>query len=104
MSVAEHSYPHGTGGNVENNSHMYRWVTVSTSDGMFSSEYAVELTLADGTQVSCFVDKSLVIEQSGKFRLKTTQVSSDLQRGIDLILLPVETFETASRWVEIKAE
>jgi hypothetical protein len=71
---------------------------------MFSTEYAVELTLADGSQVSCFVDKSLIKEQSGTFRLKTTRVSSDLQRGIDLILLPVETFETASRWVEIKAE
>lgn len=89
---------------MANASHRDRWVEVSASDGMFSSEYAVELTLADGSRVSCFVDKSLVRAQHGTFRLKATRISSNLERGIDVILLPVETFETASRWVEIKAE
>lgn len=81
------------------------WVTVTTSIGMFSNEYAVSLKLADGNSVSFFADKELVKEEiSGKSRLKVTLVNSNQEHTKELILLPTETFETASRWVEVPVE
>ncbi|WP_414895881.1 hypothetical protein [Pseudomonas chlororaphis] len=81
-----------------------RWISVTTSEGMFSSESVVEITLADGKKASLFVDKTLLTERAGKTMLRATHISSDLQRGTDLVLLPTETFQTASRWIELQSE
>ena len=80
-----------------------RWVTVTTSEGMFSSECAVSLTLANGKQVSFFADHSLLQRDEGRERLQVTLVSTDDAHRRDVVLLPVETFETGSRWVEVPA-
>ena len=81
-----------------------RWIAVVTSEGMFSSESVVELTLADGSKASLFADNTLLTEKAGKTMLRAIHISSDLQRGTDLILLPTETFQTASRWIELLSE
>lgn len=81
-----------------------RWVAVTTSDGMFSSECVVELTVANGSKVSLFADKELLKEREGKTLLRAIHVGSDLQRGTDLVLLPTEAFQTASRWIELQSE
>ena len=75
-------------------------IPVTISDGMFASEYSIELKLADGTLVSFFADKNLVVNKNNEWFLKTAFVD---QRGQNtLVLLPVEPFETQSRWAEVK--
>jgi hypothetical protein len=68
---------------------------------MFSSERAVSLELADGKQVSFFVDNTLLKQQKGRSMLQVTLVNSYPKQKRDLVLLPTETFETASPWVEV---
>lgn len=87
-----------------NTNYKERWIAVTTSEGMFSSECVVELTLANGGKASLFADKALLTERAGKTMLRALYVSSDLQRGTDLVLLPTETFQTASRWIELQSE
>jgi hypothetical protein len=77
------------------------WIPVTTSSGMFSSEYAVSLKLADGQDVSFFVDEELIKENNGDSLLKVFLVNDDPDQHKRLVLLPTETFETASRWVEV---
>ena len=79
------------------------WIPVQTSNGMFSSEYAVMLETADGSPVSFFIDKNLVKEEKGNAQLKVVLVGSKPSENRELVMLPTETFETSSRWVEIKA-
>lgn len=83
---------------------MDRWITVTTSSGMFSSEYAVSLRLADGRDVSFFADRDLVKKTDGKSLLKVTLVNSDPGHHKELVLLPTEALETSSRWVEVPTE
>jgi len=83
---------------------MDRWITVSTSSGMFSSECAISLKLADGREVSFFADKNLIKEADGKSLLKVTLVNTNPGSHKQLVLLPTETFETSTRWVEVPAE
>jgi small ligand-binding sensory domain FIST len=83
---------------------MDSWITVSTSSGMFSSECAVSLKLADGREVSFFADKNLIRETDGKSLLKVTLVNTNPESNNQLVLLPTETFETSTRWVEVPAE
>jgi hypothetical protein len=71
---------------------------------MFSSEYAIALTLADGSTVSLFADKKIVDEKQGRFRLKVTLINRNEEKHTDLVLLPTETFETASRWAVVPSE
>ncbi|HTU66531.1 MAG TPA: hypothetical protein VMF52_11320 [Steroidobacteraceae bacterium] len=79
------------------------WIQVTISSGMFSSEKAVELKLADGRKVSFFADNNLLEERAGRSYLKVTLVNSDPGQKTDLVLLPSETFETASPWAEVPA-
>ena len=80
------------------------WIPVTTSAGMFSAECAVSLRLAGGQVVSFFADRHLIREESGKSFLQVTLVNSDPVHRTDRVLLPTETFETASRWVEVPIE
>lgn len=87
-----------------NTNYKDRWIAVTTSEGMFSSESVVEITLANGSKACLFADKTLLMERAGKTMLRAIHISSDLQRGTDLVLLPTETFQTASRWIELQSE
>ena len=84
--------------------YMEHWIPVTTSSGMFSSEFSVLLKLANGATVSFFADKNLVEDREGQFYLKVLLVSTDAAQHKELVLLPTETFETASRWVEVPLE
>jgi len=77
------------------------WIPVTISEGMFSSEYAIMLKLATGENVSFFVDKGLVKKSGDDSLLKVLLVNADPNKKRNLVLLPTETFETASRWVEV---
>lgn len=79
------------------------WIPVIVSDGMFSSEYAIMLKLATGENVSFFVDKGLVKKSGNNSLLRVLLVNKDPNKKRNLVLLPTETFETASRWVEVNA-
>lgn len=80
------------------------WITVTASSGMFSDEFAVSIKLFDGRSVSLFANKRLVKEtDKGAAFLKVMLVNSDPTQKKELVLLPTETFETASRWVEVPA-
>lgn len=81
--------------------HRFGWVAIEKSEGMFSSEYAVILPTADGTKVSFFVDKSLVKEEGGASSLKVRVINAATAQHAARVLLPTETFETATRWVDV---
>ena len=81
--------------------HEEHWIPVTTSSGMFSSEYAISLKLADGRNVSFYVDKGLIRESGGHFLLRVVLVDNYPDQNKQRVLLPIETFETATRWVEV---
>lgn len=80
---------------------MERWIPVVASMGMFSSECAISLKLFTGEDVSFFADKSLIQEHEGRSLLKVTLIDEYPEQHKLRVLLPSETFETASRWVEV---
>jgi hypothetical protein len=80
------------------------WIPVITSKGAFSSEYAVSLTCLDGQEVSLFADKTQVKTENNQAYLLVTLVNSDPGYHRQTVLLPTETFETSSRWVEVRQE
>jgi hypothetical protein len=82
---------------VENSA--YTWIDVKTSEGMFSTEKAVVITLFNGNQVSLFADKDLLKEDHGKWYLKVAKVKTNHKS--QLVLLPIEPFENSSRWAEV---
>lgn len=84
-----------------NTTHPEHWIPVRTSNGMFSSEYAVSFQLLDGQLVSLFVDKDLVRENGGQPLLRVLLIENNPDQNSQLVLLPSETFETASPWVEV---
>ena len=75
------------------------WIPVDISDGMFSNEYSVVLkNLQD--KLSLYVDKSLIKKDpNGLTFLKVYVIKKDDNKRV--VLLPSETFETSSRWVEL---
>ena len=89
---------------MKNNNDIDYWITVKTSKGMFSNEYAVELKLANGYLVSFFADKTLFKQEKDDFKLKVTLIKKDIKQRIANVLLPIETFETQNRWVEVPLE
>lgn len=79
-------------------------IEVGVNDGMFSNEYAVSLKLIDNSMVSFFVDRKLIKTEQGKHFLNVTLVKRDSTSHSNLVLLPSETFETSSRWVEVPSK
>jgi len=75
------------------------YINVETSEGMFSTECAVIIELINGDKISLFADKELLIEKNGQWLLKVTEVKKNSNSQI--ILLPVEAFETSTRWAEV---
>lgn len=82
-------------------SYNHYFIPVDISKGMFSSEYSVSLKLADGNTVSFFADRDLFKQEKDKWLMRVALVSQDKDKA--LVLLPVEPFETASRWAEVMA-
>lgn len=80
------------------------WIPVKTSNGAFSSEYAVSLMCLDGREVSLFADKTQVKTEGSQAYLRVTLVNSDPAHQKQTVLLPTETFETSSRWVDVPKE
>lgn len=80
------------------------WIPVTTSAGMFSAECAVSLRLVGGQEVSLFADRKLIKEEGGRSFLRVTLVDHDPVHRTDRVLLPTETFETATRWAEVPME
>lgn len=76
-------------------------VKVRTSRGAFSSERAVSMQLADGSEVSLYADNELIDRRDGQDFLKVVVVKSDPKEKTKTVLLPSETFETMSRWATV---
>ena len=74
------------------------WVDCEVKKGLFDSELAVVIQDSDGHELSLFVDKALVDSDATPKRLKVYFQHSDPPR----VLLPSESFETGSRWVDVK--
>jgi hypothetical protein len=78
------------------------WIKVKTSNGMFSNESSVSLMLANGQNVSLFVDNSLIKKDDGNDLLKVTLIKNIPDGNKKLVLLPTEPFESySSRWAEV---
>lgn len=75
------------------------WIEVEIGDGMFSTEKAVTIKLASGEDISLFADKDLLKEEDGKWMLKVAPVKKNHHSQV--VLLPIEPFETQTRWVEV---
>lgn len=81
------------------------WVKVAINKGMFSIESAVSITLSDGNVASLYVNNILLKEFMGNWFLKVMKVNRDPNgNNSQLILLPMETFETSSRWAEVPSQ
>ncbi len=78
------------------------WIPIEQiDDGMFTNEYAVSIRLYDGGIVSLFVDRSLVKEQGGIYHLKVIPIKMETCPDRMKVLLPQETFETSSPWIDV---
>jgi len=75
------------------------WIPVRISKGMFSDEYAVTLKNAAGLEVSLFADKHLIKQEGNEAFLKVLLVRNE--GAIKKVLLPTETFETGSCWLDV---
>jgi hypothetical protein len=78
-------------------------IPVKISKGLFSDENLAEFVgNGDAEQWSVFVHKSLLSERSNEWFLKAHRRSAE--RSDTRVLLPVETNETFSRWVDYGAK
>lgn len=85
----------------------FAWIPCVVSPGMFDSEYAAEIALANGQRVSFFVDRSLIqVTEPGakQGELRVTLVKGDAPSSERTVLLPSEAFENGSRWAQIPAD
>ncbi len=80
------------------------WIKVNTSEGLFSTESNVSVLLADGQNISFFVDKSLLKVDNGHSLLRVTFIKNIPDENKKLVLLPTEPLESySSRWAEVPA-
>lgn len=75
------------------------WIQVDIGKGMFSTENAVFIKLFNGNEVSLFVDKKLLREENGNWFLRVRRVKTN--HDSQIVLLPIEAFETSTRWAEV---
>jgi hypothetical protein len=76
-------------------------VACTLSDGMFSNEYAVEISTKGGKVASFFLDKEFVLINGSK---NTGHIRANLikDEGSDCtVLLPKEAIEEGTRWVQV---
>lgn len=76
-------------------------IQVLTSKGAFDSEYAVEVNCINGDKVSFFVDKSDIKTKGNNEYINVFIVEDESNSQVKRVLLPSETFETSSRWIEV---
>lgn len=79
------------------------FILVKAEEGMFSNEKSVSFNTSDGKSVSLFANSDLLKTTNKGTELKVTLVDTNEDTNINTVLLPSETFETSSRWVEIKS-
>ena len=76
------------------------WIPCKISEGMFSNEYAVEISLSSGGVLSLYVDKSLVRGHGDNGQLRVSVVDIGQNGGEITVLLPAESLQ-GSRWVRL---
>lgn len=76
-------------------------VKCETSEGMFSNEVAVMLQSNDGSRLSLFADEDLIQKRNGDSYLIARLAHPTNGKNITTILLPSESFETGTRWVDV---
>lgn len=79
-------------------------VMVRTTPGAFSTERAVSIQLADGSEVSLYADEELIDKRKGQEFLRVTVVKTDAKERTKTVLLPSETFETMTRWAKVRQD
>lgn len=72
---------------------------VKAGEGIFSNEYEVSFKDSNGRSLSIFIDKTEVVK-NGKYTFISVN-SIDNQDETYNILLPSETLETFTRWIDI---
>lgn len=76
-------------------------IKVEIGEGMFSNENSVSIKLKNGGTVSLFASSSLIRNVEGQYLLAVNLFDV---AGTPKVLLPSETFETSSRWIEVGPE
>jgi hypothetical protein len=76
------------------------WIPCKISEGMFSNEYAVEISQPSGDVLSLYVDKSLVRVSGDKGELLVSVVDNGFKGGERTVLLPTESLE-GPRWARL---
>ena len=74
------------------------WVACEIKNGLFDNEVAVSVKDRAGKTVSLFVDRALIDDHSNPNRL---MVYFTVHAQTPRALLPTESFETGSRWLEM---
>jgi hypothetical protein len=74
-------------------------IPCTVSEGLFANEASVRIVTESGATVSVLVDRSLLENRNGHDYLRATQL--EISDGVSVCLLPVESNETASRWVRV---
>lgn len=77
----------------------HAFVRCTTTEGQFSSEYAVSILTRSGRTLSFFADRQLVRDQESGPSLLQVQVLDDGHSTH--VLLPQESFEEGSVWADI---
>ncbi len=70
------------------------------SQGMFSTEAAVELSF-EGKTVSLFADRDFIVERAGQAYLRVKLVGENGKPANKTVLLPTEAFESGSSWLSV---
>jgi hypothetical protein len=80
------------------------WIRCQVSEGAFSEENNIQIRLNDGRTVSFFADKGLLKIDHGHNYVRATLVGSTNNPHMKTVLLPVEPFETGSRWISVQED
>ncbi len=80
-------------------------VECNTSKGMFENEVAVMIE-ANDRNVSFFADLSLISKNENIDSLRAYSTCAEDPKSGQLVrvLLPTETFETGSRWIDVASQ
>lgn len=76
-------------------------VKVEASKGAFESELAISISSISGV-VSLFTDKYNVQMIGSKTFMKVFVIEKESHDNVRHVLLPNETFETSTRWVDVQ--
>jgi hypothetical protein len=80
------------------------WIVVSASSGLFSSEKKVSFNSKNGNNCSLYADQNQIKEEGGRTYLKVFFKKEDQNVPEATVLLPAETFETNSRWINLQSK